>query len=194
VPEEPVLTATRRGHGWWWAGAALAAVVAVVLLVILVRGEADDPGTATATTQAPGADMDALRVQAIAAVQRWNEASGQLDATADASHIDGVYVPGNEFDKFERAEADRRRKSGRIFEARRDAKEFEVVELNQATARIAATITHSRGVTRDSKTRKVLSRQRGYSRRLEVRLERLENKWLVSTVVALGEPSFTDEG
>jgi len=189
------MAATRRGGGWWWVAAALVGVIAALLVVLLVQGESASPSPSTLPSrEAQAAELERLKAEAVAAVHNWYEAIEKADETADASVLDGVYVPGSELDGIERKEAKGRAETGYVIDP---SAEFAVVDVkllavNRMTAKVTGTTTHTAVVVRNRKTGKVLGREPAYRRRVEVHLERLDGRWLVADVLLLGSPEFPE--
>jgi hypothetical protein len=189
------MAATRRGGGWWWVGAAIAGAVAALLVVLLVQGESASPSTSTLPSrEAEAAELDRLKAEAVAAVHNWIEAIEKADETADESVLDGVFVPGSQLDQFERREAKSRAETGYVIDPSVDFRviDMKVFELDRMTAKVAGTTTHTAGVLRNRKTGKVLGREPAFRRHVEVRLERLDGRWLVADVT-LGKRELVED-
>jgi hypothetical protein len=195
VPKESVMAATRRGGGWWWVAAALVGVIAALLVVLLVQGESASPSPSTLPSrEAQAAELERLKAEAVAAVHNWIEAIEKVDETADASVLDGVFVPGSELDTNERAEAKGRADDGEVIDPSADfaVVDVKVLEVNRMTAKVTGTTTHTAVIVRNRKTGKVLGRQPPYRRRVEVQLERVDGRWLIAHSTALGNPEFPE--
>jgi hypothetical protein len=189
------MAATRRGGGWWWVPAALVGVIAALLVVLMVQGESASPSPSTLPSpEAQAAELERLKAEAVAAVHNWIEAIEKVDETADASVLDGVFVPGNDLDVFERKEAKGRATTGYVIDPSADfaVVDVKVLEVNQMTAKVTGTTTHTAVIVRNRKTGKVLGREPAYRRRVDVQLERLDGRWLIANVT-LGTREVTED-